>query len=168
MEGYYWSALYVKSRTEKKVVARLKEKGIKCFLPTVKTKVQWSDRLKTVEKVVIPGYVFVKISEREYYDVLNLPSVVTYVHSDGKAAKIRESQIDSMRLLFENSPNVQKEECGIELGASVSIEYGPFKGFVGRVSRVKSTAKLTVVIEQLGFCLSLEVPNHYLAVNKAV
>lgn len=45
-EEYKWRVIYTKSRQEKKVAAYLTEKGIKNYLPTIKTLKQWSDRKK--------------------------------------------------------------------------------------------------------------------------
>ena len=62
-EAYNWRVLYTKSRQEKKVAACLTEKGIKNYLPTIKTLKQWSDRKKMVEEVLFKSYVFVNLSE---------------------------------------------------------------------------------------------------------
>ena len=43
-----WYALYVKSRTEKKVAAELEKQGIINYLPLQKILKQWSDRRKWV------------------------------------------------------------------------------------------------------------------------
>ena len=54
-----WNAIYVASRQEKKVFDVLQKKGIQSYLPLVKTLRQWSDRKKMVEFPLLPGYVFV-------------------------------------------------------------------------------------------------------------
>jgi len=41
-----WHALYVSSRTEKKVMQTLLSKNIEAYVPLVKTMRQWSDRKK--------------------------------------------------------------------------------------------------------------------------
>ena len=47
----HWYALYVKSRSEKKVLTQLEEQGFEAFLPLVTHVKQWSDRKKKVEEV---------------------------------------------------------------------------------------------------------------------
>ncbi len=158
MIEYYWTALYTKSRAEKKVALRLAEMEIEHYLPIQKTKVQWSDRLKVVEKVLIPGYIFARISEREYYDVLNIYGCVAYVRSDGKAARIRESQINSMKLLLDKNEEACLCENVFEPGQQVEITFGAFQGFVGEVVYKKNSGRLVVRIDQVGLCISLEVP----------
>jgi transcription antitermination factor NusG len=54
-----WHAVYVSSRTEKKINDLLNNKGIEAYVPVVKTMRQWSDRKKMVEMPLLNGYVFV-------------------------------------------------------------------------------------------------------------
>ena len=44
----YWYAIYVRSRSEKKVVAQLEDIGVEVFLPLITRIKQWSDRKKKV------------------------------------------------------------------------------------------------------------------------
>ncbi len=159
MEDYYWTAIYVKSRAEKKVAERLTEMQVENYLPLLKTKVQWSDRVKTVEKVLIPGYIFARISEREYYDILNINGCVTYVRSEGKAARIRESQINAMKILLQEAPETALTAVdAFGPGQMVEITYGAFKGFIGEIIYHKNSGRLLVRIDQVGLCVSIEVP----------
>lgn len=158
MSDYYWTAVYTKSRAEKKIAQRLSVMNIEHYLPMQKTRVQWSDRMKTVEKVIIPGYIFVYVSEREYYDVLNVNGCVTYVRHDGKAARIRESQMNSMKLILCDQPDACISENTFGAGQMVEINSGSFKGFVGEVVYQKNSGRLLVRIDQIGLCISLEVP----------
>ncbi len=159
MEDYYWTAIYVRSRAEKKVAERLAEMQIEHYLPIQKTKVQWSDRVKTVEKVLIPGYIFARVSEREYYDVLNVYGCVTYVRSEGKAARIRESQINAMKILLQEAPEAEcVADDSFAPGQMVEITFGAFKGFVGEIIYHKNSGRLIVRVDHVGLCVSVEVP----------
>src|SRR6478752_682736 len=84
-----WHAIYVKSRTEKKVGELLSERGIDNYVPLVKTMRQWSDRKKLVEFPLLNGYVFVSIAPIESEKVLQTRGVVNFVRSEGKTATIR-------------------------------------------------------------------------------
>ena len=57
-----WFALYTRHRFEKKVAARLEDKGIESFLPLHTVLRQWSDRRKKVEEPLFNCYVFVHIN----------------------------------------------------------------------------------------------------------
>ena len=58
----HWHAIYVCSRSEKKVCENLNKKNIEAYVPVVKTIRQWSDRKKKIELPLINGYVFVRIN----------------------------------------------------------------------------------------------------------
>jgi hypothetical protein len=53
-----WFALRVKSRTEKVVATIARNKGYEEFLPLYQCRRKWSDRFKSVELPLFPGYVF--------------------------------------------------------------------------------------------------------------
>ncbi|HDO06779.1 MAG TPA: hypothetical protein ENG85_03760, partial [Bacteroidetes bacterium] len=65
-----WYALYVRSRTEKKVAVELEGADIDFYLPLEKRLRQWSDRKKWVEEPLFRSYIFVHITQKEYYKVL--------------------------------------------------------------------------------------------------
>ena len=94
---YHWYAVYVKSRAEKKAQIELQQKGIENFLPLQRKLRQWSDRKKWVEMPLIPGYLFVRISRKEYDLTLQSTQVVSFVRFEGTAATIPDNQIDYLK-----------------------------------------------------------------------
>ena len=57
-----WFALRVKSRTEKVVSTIARNKGYEEFLPLYQCRRKWSDRFKSVELPLFPGYVFCRLN----------------------------------------------------------------------------------------------------------
>ena len=96
-----WNAIYVSSRTEKKISELLNGKGIDAYVPIVKTMRQWSDRKKMVEMPLLNGYVFVKITSAENDKVMQTKGVVNFVRSEGKIAIIRDVEIDRLKQLVQ-------------------------------------------------------------------
>ena len=94
-----WFAIYVKSRTEKKVSAELDKLGIDHYLPLLKVLKQWSDRKKWVIEPLFKSYIFVYIDTAQYYDVLKAINVVRYITFEGKAVAIPPQQIEAIKLL---------------------------------------------------------------------
>lgn len=154
---YHWYALYTRSRQEKKVYAELSKSGFIAFLPLETTMRQWSDRKKKVEEPMIRSYVFVKASEIEYYDILNISGSVRYVTFEGKAAAIPEWQIEAMRkLLDKKTPHTYSSERFLK-GEKVLIESGPLKGYEGEiVNDHKSGKKLIIRIDNIGYSMVIE------------
>ena len=59
-----WFAVQVAPRHEKSVATLLSYKGYQHFLPTYRSRRAWSDRSKTIEVPMFPGYVFCRTMHR--------------------------------------------------------------------------------------------------------
>lgn len=154
---YHWYALYTKPRHEKKVYAEVLKNGFIAYLPLEKKIRQWHDRKKKVEEPLIRSYVFVKSSEREYYDILNINGALSYVRFEGKAASIPDWQIEAMKkMLDHNIPHHYSGERFLK-GEKVLIESGPLKGYEGEIIKDnKRNSKLVIQIGKIGYSLVIE------------
>ncbi|MBU1012585.1 MAG: UpxY family transcription antiterminator [Bacteroidetes bacterium] len=155
--SYHWYALYTKSMQEKKVYAEIIKRGFNAYLP-LETKIkQWSDRKKKVEVPMIRSYVFVNISEKEYYDIVNITGAVRYVTFEGKAVAIPEWQIDAMKKMVEfKAPHYYSGERFLK-GEMIIIESGPLKGYEGEVVKDNNGKnKIIIRIKDIGYSLILE------------
>jgi len=74
-----WFALRVKSRSEKVVSTIARNKGFEEFLPVYECRQRWSDRLKSVEFPLFPGYVFCRLDPRHRLPLLTIPGVLQFV-----------------------------------------------------------------------------------------
>ena len=130
---YNWHAIYTKSRNEKVVAKLLSEQGIEVYLPLQKKLRQWSDRKKWVEVPYINSYVFVKTSEKEYFDILNTQGVVRYVTFSGKAAPIPDWQIEGLQKIIAPDTQVFFSSHRVMKGEKLKIESGALMGYDGEV-----------------------------------
>lgn len=152
-----WYALYTRARNEKKVFLLLEKSGIEAYLPLRKTLKQWSDRKKWVEEPLLRSYVFVKISEKEYYQVLQIMGVVRFVTFSGKAAIIPEWQIESLRILLSSDCDLKLSNGHLKPGDPVEVITGALAGFRGEVFDVKGNKKIILRISHLGLNLEVSV-----------
>lgn len=159
---YNWYAVYTKSRSEKKTFTLLVQRGIEAYLPLQKKLKQWSDRKKWVEEPLFNSYVFVKISEKEYYEVLQTPGVVKYVTFSKKAAPIREEQIIFLKSILNSDIEIELIDYKFSKGQKVKIIAGPFQGKVGELADVKNTKQFLIRFDEIGQALSLKIPTIYL------
>ncbi|MFB6340665.1 UpxY family transcription antiterminator [Saccharicrinis sp. FJH62] len=165
---YAWYAIYTRSRAEKKAFEYLNEDGIEAYLPLKKTLRQWSDRKKMVEMPLVPSYIFVYVSEKEYYKALNTPYTIRYVTFNGKAAPIPEREINLLKLMLRELPNdVNLIVTDIEKGDMVEITAGPLKGAKGEVVYKKGKQHFQVRLEPLGYAVQAEVAGAFLQKLKA-
>lgn len=156
---YNWYALYTKSRNEKKVYAQLLKQEIEAFLPLETIIRQWSDRKKKVEEPMIRSYVFVKASEKEYYEVLNVFGAVRYVCFEGKAASIPEWQIDAMRKMIDYKEAHYFTGEYFKKGDTVEITEGPLCGYEGEVvMNSEGKQKVIIRINNIGYSMVVESP----------
>ncbi|MCK9412271.1 MAG: UpxY family transcription antiterminator [Prolixibacteraceae bacterium] len=163
----HWHAIYVHSRAEKKVHSELTRKGIESFLPLQRRLRQWSDRKKWVEMPLISGYVFVHISRLHYDAVLQIDNVMQYVRFEGKAAVIRDQDIEVLKRMLGQS-EVEVEITMEELlpGMQVEIIAGPMMGIRGELLSFRGNNRVALRILPLGFTVLVESPGTNLAIVK--
>src|SRR5262245_65794889 len=73
MNDDLWYALKVRPRSEWMVAANLRNRGYEPFLPTYKSKRRWSDRIKTLELPLFPGYLFCRFDVQTRLPILTTP-----------------------------------------------------------------------------------------------
>ncbi len=151
-----WYALYTRSRCEKKLYNALSKNNYHAFLPLVKEKRQWSDRIKTIEVPLLPGYLFVNISSKQVPDMYYFPWMVNYVMHEGKPATIRPEEISILEYTINNNLKIHPiKDC--QIGDEAKITSGPFKGMTGRVTKKGNGCKVILTLESIDqqFCVEL-------------
>ena len=161
-EKYFWYAIYTKSRAEKKTYIQLQQRGIEVYLPIQKRLKQWSDRKKWVEEPLFNSYLFVHVSEREYMNVLQTPGVVRYVTFSGKAAPIREDQINFLKKILSSEEELVISEHQFSIGQKVKVVAGVFHGMTGELVDIKNTKRFIVRFDELNKSIILNIPTVYL------
>lgn len=139
-----WYAIYTAPRAEKKVFERIVILGHEVFLPTVRVRKIWSDRIKLVDEVLFPSYVFVRCSPLNLRDILYVEGAVRIVYYDKAPALIPDKDIHEIRNFI-----TQAIDCQIEMGEQVQILTGGLKLVTGKVTKIGRT-HLYLYLEQLG------------------
>lgn len=157
-----WFAVYVKSKSEKKVAAEFQKSGIHYFLPLIKELRQWSDRKKWVEVPLFRSYVFVHIEPKDYYNVLSVFGAVRYVTFEGKAVAIPDQQIEAVRYYLNGKDFDPIDDKSWEKGQKVEIISGSLTGLSGELVEVKGKHKVKVEIEAVGSSILIEIKKNKL------
>jgi len=152
-----WYAAYTKSRTEKKVLARLADAGFEAYLPLVKKRHQWSDRLKWVEEPLIKSYIFIRVNESEYYDAINTPGLVCYVCFEGKAAPIPDRQIETLKMLLQQGAELEVSNERFAAGQKIIVISGTLIGMEGEMVEYRGRKKVLVRLGTTGTNLLVTV-----------
>ena len=154
-----WYAVYTKSRNEKKVAQLLEQKNIEVYLPLLKTLKQWSDRRKFVDEPLFRGYVFVRVNNQNYIEVLNTAGVVCYVTIAREKIPIPDCQIEAVKT-FLGELSISKSLNYFEVGNQIEVAYGPMRGLRGRLISAKDHRKLIVQIDAIRQNITLTLPAH--------
>jgi len=153
-QKYQWYAIYTRANGEKKLFDNLQEKNIECYLPTRKVLKVWSDRKKWVEEPLFRCYIFVKVSYKEFFNVLNTPGAICYISFGGRAQSIPESQITNIRtFLYQCDHEVTLTYERIQKGAVVEVLYGSLKGVKGEVANIYGQMRLLIRIDSMNCSL---------------
>lgn len=139
-----WFALYTKPRHEFKALAELRDLSVDVYLPTIIVKKKWSDRKKKIEEPIFKGYIFIYADESERLISIQQPSIVRTICFNGKPSIIPEWQIENLRRLLSEKPEVFITDK-IGTGAKVKITEGPFTDVVGTVTEYKESEKYLAV-----------------------
>lgn len=155
---YNWHAVYLKYRSEKKVNDELLRKGIECYLPLRISKRIWSDRFKIISEPILSSYIFVKVSQLEYYDVLVTNGALKYVCFENKPAIITDREIELLKAFVNNfNDEIEVVYGRIDKGNFVKIINGPLKNLIAEVVETRGKSNLVLRFGQLGYTLQVDL-----------
>jgi transcription termination/antitermination protein NusG len=127
-----------------------------------RTEIEVKDGVKK-EKVrkMFPGYVLIEMimSDEAWYVVRNTPGVTGFIGSSGKGAKpIPLTPEEVKKFIGDGNVEAVPICTDVEVGDSVNIIDGPFKGMFGKIETLdKENEKLTVLIDLFGQETPVEV-----------
>ncbi len=159
-----WYALYVKSRTEKKVALELEAENIEYYLPLEKVLRQWSDRKKWVNEPLFRSYIFVYADQKDFYKALYVPGALKYVTFEQKAVIVPPSQIEAIRYYLEEKVHVVADNAQMKEGQKVEVIAGKMIGLQGVLVQVKDKKRVKIEIEVVNSSLFLQIPRNRLRI----
>jgi transcription antitermination factor NusG len=128
-------------------------KGIEVYCPLNKVRRKWSDRYKVVEEPLFKSYVFVRIKEENQLLVRCIDGVVNFVFHEGKAAIVRDREIELIRKFLKEYQDIRVNPVSLAKGAKVRITSGVLMDSEGIVVDVKNKTA-AVLLETLGYELT--------------
>ena len=153
----HWFALYTKPRHEFKAGLQFDNLSIEYYLPTLTKIKQWSDRKKKVVEPLFRGYIFIYGCEKERILAVSQSTIVRNVSFNGKPAVIPNWQIDNLKKMLIDNPEVFVQNK-IEIGSKVRIIDGPFKDVIGIVKSAQEEKWLAVSVDFLRCTVLVRLP----------
>ncbi|MDN2452692.1 transcription termination/antitermination protein NusG [Lactobacillus sp. UCMA15818] len=156
-----WYVLHTYSGYENKVRKNLESRaqsmGMEDYIFRVvvpeeeETETTKTGKDKVETKKTFPGYVLVEMvmTDRSWYVARNTPGVTGFVGSHGAGSKPAPLLSDEVELILRRlGMSSRHQDFDVEIGESVTIIEGAFKGLVGKITEVdKEKMKLRVSID---------------------
>jgi transcriptional antiterminator RfaH len=160
----FWYVLYTRPHHEKKIYELLLKENIDAFLPLHTILKQWSDRKKKVTEPLFSCYMFVNISIKEYYNVLQFPGVIRYVSFEGKAIAISDYQIQLIKNILDQDIEAVEIKDEIPQGSKVQVTNGPLIGLHGVLINHRGKERVVIRLEEIDKSIQVNIPLYYLKV----
>jgi transcription antitermination factor NusG len=157
---YPWFALRVKSRAEKIVATIARNKGFEEFLPLYQSRRRWSDRFKSVELPLFPGYVFCRVNPEFRLPLLTIPGVLSFVGIGKIPVPIDETEIAAIQTAIGAGLSAEPYPF-LEVGQRVRLAEGPLAGLEGLLVEVRKQQRLAVSVSLLKRSVAVEIDRHW-------
>jgi transcription antitermination factor NusG len=160
-----WYAIAVRSNFERIVAQSLRQKDYEIFWPSYLANHRWSDRTKTVECPLFPGYLFCQMDLRQRVPLLNTPGVASIVGVGKCAIPVPESEILAIRKVVESGLPVAPWPF-LKAGQFVYINRGPLAGVEGLLVAFKNRSRLVVSVKMLQRSVTVEIESDWAEPSK--
>jgi transcription termination/antitermination protein NusG len=155
----HWYACHTRARHEKRVEEQLALRGVETYLPLFEEVRQWSDRRKTVEFPLFPGYVFARFVLGSLHEVVQIPGVATVIRHNGSPSPIPDGEVENVRrfvaALRESGQTPAPRP--LEPGEPVRVMHGPFKGVTGFVVERRGRRRVLVGLTAIGQGIEIDI-----------
>ena len=162
-----WYALHVRPRFEKVAARNLQGRGYEECLPLYSRRSAWSDRTKTIELPLFPGYVFCRFNVIHRLPILMVPGVNSVVGIGKLPMPVEEKELDDIRLVLTSGSKCEPWPS-FGLGQTVRVEYGALAGMQGTVESVKNGYRLVISVNLLQRSVAVEIDRDCLKPARAV
>ena len=119
--------------------------GYDSFLPTRTVRRQWSDRVKTFEEPLFPGYLFCRFDPQDRLRVLTAPRVISIGGFGRQLVPVADDEIETIRTML-NSPLRADLHPYLKTGQRVRIEGGALAGVEGLLIAVRNEYRVVASI----------------------
>lgn len=152
---HHWFALRVRTAAEPLACRQIEGLGLTPFLPSYTSKKRWSDRMKTVQTPLFPGYVFCRFDPNNRLPLLQCSAVVDVVRSGRTPLPVDPLEIEAIQLAVQSMQTVGPYPY-LTVGQVVELDRGPLKGLSGIVVENGSQLVLSISLLQRSMVVKIE------------
>jgi len=151
-----WVAVVVRPRADRRIQNGLAAAGLETFVPWHRVLRRWSDRIRTLEQNLFPGYIFCRSTFGERRLVMRQPGVEGVVCFGHQPALIPDGEIAALR---------RTVQSGFPLGPWPYLKTGQpvrhtrcaLEGIEGTLARDAGTPRIVVSVNALQRSVAVQV-----------
>lgn len=151
-----WFAIYTRFKGEKEAARLLQKKGIEAYVPVVRVVREYTRKRKVLDIPLIHCYAFVRIKNAEYVRVLETSNVVKFIKFSKNLISIPEREIQLLKRICQENPDVQVESLTFTPGQKVEIIGGNLTGIQGKLIS-QNGKNFLVELDHIGYGLHMEI-----------
>jgi transcription antitermination factor NusG len=153
---YPWFAVRVKSRAEKSVAAVAQYNGFEQFLPLCASRRQWTDRVKSLQLPLFPGYIFCRIDLNTRLQLRTIPGVQGILGAGKLPLPVDEAEITALQAAEKSGLPLEPWPL-LSTGQRVLLEEGPLAGLEGTLVEVRKNYRLLLSVTLLNRAVAVEI-----------
>jgi transcriptional antiterminator RfaH len=146
-----WFAVQTKAHQESLAARRLAKLALEVFFPQILEERPVNGGIRRVAKALFSGYFFSRFCPRESLDeVRYAPGVLRVLGSGRFPAVVEPEIISSIQRRLHRDGFIRLEARSFRPGDKVTIEQGPFQGWMGEVQGEQDGGKrVTILLEAI-------------------
>jgi len=163
---HWFIAKMRKNNTEKASAEYLTRLGYECYVATQQEIRVWKNGKKAkIDRVVIPSVVFLKCTEKQRRQIVNLPFISRFMTNRAATPKdglykplaiVSDKEINNLKFMLGASDTPVSFVSRFVKGQTVRVVRGPLRNLIGEILRDVNGIRLYINIELLGSA-SLEI-----------
>jgi transcription antitermination factor NusG len=139
-----WYGVRVRPKDEGRASNELSARGFEAFLPTRRVRRRWSDRVKTLQVPVFPGYLFCRFRPEERVKVLDAPAVIQILGIGATPIPVSDGEIEALQMMVTSRLMLMPWPY-LQSGQRIRIEHGPLAGIDAIVTKAEDGNPRVVV-----------------------
>ena len=155
-----WYAVRTKPRHEKAAARALDALGQEPFLPLRRDRRRWSDRVKSPEVPLFPGYLFCRFCWEERRPIVTSPGITSIVSFGGKPSPVDPTEIGSLQRVVASGMPIEAQPF-LAIGTRVRIRCGVMEGVEGILAVHKNQWRVVVTVTLLQRSVGVEVDREW-------
>ena len=150
----FWYVGFVKPYQERKCAEALAKLGVEYYLPVQREKRKYSDRIKEVERLVLPRMIFIRTTQVRRVQLLkDIYGLYAYMNDGGPyhPAVVPDRELEEFRFMVDHGEGkVAVSSMPFVPGDRVKVIAGPLKGLECELTSVGEKRCVAVRIGRVG------------------